>query len=150
MGGPEMAPHPPNARRASAEPWRSSVHARELTWEAPKWPPTPPTLVAPRRSRGAPRFTRVSLHGRPRNGPPPPQPSSRLGGAVAPLGPRAGAYNTSPQMAYHPPNARRASAEPWRSSVHARELTWEAPKWPPTPPTLVAPRRSRGAPRFTR
>src|SRR2546421_4528642 len=42
MGAPKWPPKPPSARRAAAKPWRAS---------------TPPTLVAPRRSRGAPRFT---------------------------------------------------------------------------------------------
>jgi hypothetical protein len=75
-------------------------------------PQTPPMLVAPRRSRGAPRY-------------------------CASAGPRNGSQT---------PNARRASAQPWRSSI-LRECG--APKWPPNPPMLVAPRRSRGEPRLT-
>src|SRR5438874_8492455 len=49
--GPEMAPKPPDVRRAAAEPWRASV-LRDGDG-APKWPPGPATFGAPRRSRGA-------------------------------------------------------------------------------------------------
>src|SRR5262249_47841640 len=49
---------------------------------ASTWPPYPPTLRAPRRSRGAPRFTRGEG---PRHGPHTPQRSGRPGAAVAPL-----------------------------------------------------------------
>src|SRR5258708_24618047 len=42
MGGPDMAPQPPTARSAPGNPWRSSITH-------------PPTLGAPRRSRGTPR-----------------------------------------------------------------------------------------------
>jgi DNA invertase Pin-like site-specific DNA recombinase len=49
----EMAPKPPNVRRAPAEPWRSSVRREG---GGPEMAPNPPMLVAPRRSRGAPRY----------------------------------------------------------------------------------------------
>src|SRR6267143_6320106 len=52
-GGPDMAPKPPFARRAAAEPWRASITVAGEG--APTWLPNPPSLVAPRRSRGAPR-----------------------------------------------------------------------------------------------
>src|SRR5437764_943914 len=109
--GPEMAPKPPDVRRAPAEPWRASV------WRdgdgAPKWPPGPPTFVAPRRSRGAPLCGETEMRARemaprppdvrraagepwrasvlrdgdagPRNGPQASRRSSRRGGAVARL-----------------------------------------------------------------
>src|SRR5437773_2430518 len=74
-------------------------------------PPHPPTLVAPRMNRGAPRL-------------------------YWPL--------TGPEMAT-PPNARRAPNESWRSSF---VLAADGPRnGPPHPPTLVAPRMNRGAPR---
>src|SRR5712692_10412087 len=76
-----MAPKPPNARHAPAQPGRSSKYADLPTGpqtpqrssrpgEAgavleirgpPDRPPNPPTLVTPRRSRDAPRNTRAPL-----------------------------------------------------------------------------------------
>src|SRR5712664_3409411 len=67
-GGPEMAPKPPFARRAPAEPWRASITVAGDG--APRWPPNPPSLVAPRRSRGAPR-SQSQVMG-PRDAPKPP------------------------------------------------------------------------------
>src|SRR2546422_2029091 len=55
MGGPEMAPHTPPTLVA---PRRSRGAPRPPTLVAPRrsrGAPRPPTLVAPRRSRGAPR-----------------------------------------------------------------------------------------------
>src|SRR5213078_3320526 len=53
-GGSEMAPTPPDARGAPGNLWRSSI-SRLLKVGAPTWPPHPPTLGAPRGTRGAPR-----------------------------------------------------------------------------------------------
>src|SRR5205085_2448533 len=110
-GGPEMAPKPPDVRRAPAEPWRASV------WRdgdgAPKWPPSPPTFVAPRRSRGAPLCGETEMG--PRNGPQAPRRSSRPRGAVARL--CVARRRWGPEMAPRPPDVRRAPAEPWRASV---------------------------------
>src|SRR5216110_3165447 len=56
MGGPEMAPHTP--QRSLVAPRRSRGAPRPPTLVAPRrsrGAPRPPTLVAPRRSRGAPR-----------------------------------------------------------------------------------------------
>src|SRR5438105_11024334 len=77
-----MAPNPPHVRSAPAEPWRFSGvlnagprdgpqpptrsqrpgGAVALLWSAqrraPRWPPTPNTFAAPRRSRGASRRLR--------------------------------------------------------------------------------------------
>src|SRR6266850_7043730 len=151
-----MAPTPPNARRAPAKPWRSS-----FLGERPR--DGPPTLVAPRQSRGAPRSRasgpemapqRSSRPGKavarlvlgraaprcplltwgPRHGPHTPQRSSRPGKAVA----RLVLGRAAPRW---PPNARRAPAKPWRAS-----FSGERPR--DGPPTLVAPRGTRGAPRF--
>src|SRR2546427_7692970 len=88
MGGPEMAPH------------------------------TPQPLVAPRRSRGAPRSPNA------RRAPAKPWRASTPTARRAPVKP----WRAST------PTARRAPAKPWRAS---------------TPQPLVAPRRSRGAPRYT-
>src|SRR3989442_8856819 len=84
-------------------------------------PQTPQPLVAPRRSRGAPR---------------PPTRSGRPGEAVAPLDtPTGSARDAGPRNGPpDPPTARRAPAKPWRAS---------------TPHTLGAPRRSRGTPRYS-
>src|SRR5438445_6403276 len=108
-----MAPTPPNARRAPAEPWRPSItraswgprhgpHTPQRSSRpggavalldhacvvgAPTWPPHPPTLVAPRRSRGAPR-SRVRRGG-PHMGPPPPHPPPAPAGPRGPPAPRA-------------------------------------------------------------
>src|SRR5439155_20218308 len=38
--------------------------ACSVTWGAPKWPPNPPTLVTPRRSRGVPRSRALLGHAR--------------------------------------------------------------------------------------
>src|SRR5918996_4702752 len=169
MGAPTWPPYPPYARRAPAQPWRASLHplglgaptlapcpirssrpgaavARLVTPARPGGPdlgPMPHTLVAPRRSRGAPRYTRSAW---------------------------------GPRPWPHAPYARRAPAQPWRASLHplglgaptlapcpirssrpgaavARLVTPARPGGPdlgPMPHTLVAPRRSRGAPRYTR
>src|SRR5712664_3679629 len=53
MGAPRWPPNPLFARRPPAEPWRASITVAGDG--APRWPPNPPSLVAPRRSRGAPR-----------------------------------------------------------------------------------------------
>src|SRR5918996_2807758 len=91
MGAPTWPPYPPYARRAPAQPWRASLHplglgaptlapcpirssrpgaavARLVTPARPGGPdlgPMPHTLVAPRRSRGAPRYTRSAWGPRP-------------------------------------------------------------------------------------
>src|SRR2546427_5335205 len=60
MGGPEMAPHTPPTLVA---PRRSRGAPRPPTLVAPRrsrGAPRPPTLVAPRRSRGAPDGVRLS------------------------------------------------------------------------------------------
>jgi len=83
-GAPEMAPHTPRRSSRPGEPWRASTP----TLVAPRrsrGAPRPPTLVAPRRSRGALR----------------PRRSSRPGEA----------WRAST------PNARRAPAKPWRASI---------------------------------
>src|SRR5712664_953210 len=80
-GGPEMAPKPPFARRAPAAPSRAPLTVAGDG--APRWPPNPPSLVAPRRRRGAPR-SQSQVMG-PRDGPQTPLRSSRPGGAVARL-----------------------------------------------------------------
>jgi hypothetical protein len=49
-----MAPKPPDARDAPAQPWRPSI-LREVG--GPDMAPKPPTLGTPRRSRGAPRYS---------------------------------------------------------------------------------------------
>src|SRR5947209_18612625 len=99
-----MAPTPPNARRAPAEPWRSSItraswgprhgpHTPQRSSRpggavalldhacvvgAPTWPPPPPTPVAPPRSPGpppSPPRPRGPAHAPPP--PPPPPPPAR-------------------------------------------------------------------------
>src|SRR5438067_5999333 len=87
-------------------------------------PPNPPSRVAPRRSRGAPRSESQVMG--PRDAPQTPHRSSRPGGAVARLD-----SNGGPDMAPKPPIARRAPAEPWRASIQLG-----APTWPPDPLTL--------------
>src|SRR5436853_345619 len=52
--GPRNGPQTPNARRASAKPRRASIIVAGVE---PRNGPKPPTLVAPRRTRGAPRST---------------------------------------------------------------------------------------------
>src|SRR5919204_2731541 len=74
------------------------------TRAAPKWSPSPPTLVAPRRSRGAPR----SHASGPEMAPQTPQRSSRPGGAVALLDDAATVGITrlgARRLVYHLPDA---------------------------------------------
>src|SRR5216117_3973533 len=65
-------------------------------------PQTPQPLVAPRRSRGAPR---------------PPNRSSRPGEAVARLDPQPLVAPRRSRGAPRPPHARRAPAKPWHPSI---------------------------------
>src|SRR2546421_676515 len=53
--GPRNGPQPPNARRAPAEPGRASIIVAGD--RGPETAPNPPTLVAPRETRGALRST---------------------------------------------------------------------------------------------
>src|SRR5207248_1149494 len=55
---------------------------------APRWPPSPPTFVAPRRSRGAPLYRYAATRAM---------------------------FRWGPEMTPKPPDVRRAPAEPWRS-----------------------------------
>src|SRR6185436_1157750 len=112
-----MAPKPPDARSAPAEPWHSSFQRLTFCMGAPIWPPNPPTLGAPR-------------------------------GAVALLVSTLDLLYGGPDMAPKPPDARSAPAKPWHSSFQRLTFCMGAPIWPPNPPTLGAPRRSRGTPRF--
>src|SRR5207253_1480159 len=172
-GGPEMAPKPPNVRRAPAQPSCSSV-LRDGLGGAPKWPPSLQMFVAP---GAAVVFLCVAgwTWGGPRSGrhrPHPPKCSSRPGAAVVLLGVAGWTWGRrnrpmppnvrpapaqpgrssvlrdglgGPEIAPMPPNARRAPAQPSRSSVLPDGLG--GPTSPPRPQTLVAPRRSRRAPR---
>src|SRR5215470_11257961 len=133
---------------------------------APKWPPSPPSFGAPRRSRGAPL---ISLCAWAPKWPPSPLRSEHPGEAVALL---YIALRWGPEMAPKPPFVRSTPAKPWRSSISL--CAW-APKWPPSPlrsehpgeavallyialrlgpemapkpPSFGAPRRSRGAPLY--
>src|SRR6267378_7914638 len=78
VGGPDMAPKPPNVRTAPGHPWRSSISVSSAPRygpqtpqrsdrpgtpvallylgfiSAPMWPPNPPTFGPPRETRGAP------------------------------------------------------------------------------------------------
>src|SRR5258708_18041026 len=76
-GGPDMVPNPPSARRAPVERWRAWIIVAGDG--APTWPPNPHTLVAPRRSGGAPGSSSQVMG--PRHGPP--HRLSRPGQAVA-------------------------------------------------------------------
>src|SRR5918996_4693079 len=58
---------------------RRAPHYPAPPWGAPSWPPNPPTLVAPRRSRPAPRYPAPPWGAR--HGPQTPQLSSRPGAA---------------------------------------------------------------------
>src|SRR5258708_34739025 len=84
---------------------------------APRWPPNPPSLVAPRRSRGAPR-SQSQVMG-PRDGPQTPLRSSRPGGAVARLD---HSRDGAPRWP-NPANVRIAPAKPWRSSITLLSLS---------------------------
>src|SRR5216117_4417390 len=97
-------------------------------------PQTPQPLVAPRRSRGAPR---------------PPNRSSRPGEAVARLDPRALVAPRRSRGAPRPPHARRAPAKPWRASTPTRSSRAGEAVARLDPHTLGAPRRSRGTPRYS-
>src|SRR5256885_747203 len=127
-----MAPKPPNARRAPAQPWRASItrgqqkwgprhrpqtpqrsprpgaavarldHPRSTKMGALTSPPNPPTLAAPRRSRGAPRSPAFNKNG-------------------------------GPDIAPKPPNARRAPAQPWRASITRVQQKWGPRHRPQTP-----------------
>src|SRR5437899_13100461 len=100
--------------------------------------PKPPTLGAPRRSLGAPRYSETL---RAPKWPPNPQRSERRGGALALLDiPRRSGPRHGPQT----PNARSAPAEPWRPSI-SRDAP--GPRIAPQPPAPPAPRPTRGPPR---
>src|SRR5206468_229501 len=61
-GAPKWPPTPPNARRAPNESGRASI--TRVASRGPDMAPHPPTLVAPRMNRGAPRL-RASRAGAP-------------------------------------------------------------------------------------
>src|SRR5262249_33028657 len=91
---------------------------------ASTWPPYPPTLSAPRRSRGAPRFSpRVRPPTRP---PPPPGPARRSLGA--PDFPAA----KGPGMAPIPRTAQGAPAQRWRPSINPRRRSGAAADYAPS------------------
>src|SRR5438067_11249972 len=100
---------------------------------APKWPPSPHTFAAPRRSRGA-SLEYLARAGA-RNGPQGRTRSQRPGGAVALL------WSTwlvrGPEMAPKPPHVRSAPAEPWRFSGVLGSCG--APKWPKPPDVRSVP-----------
>src|SRR5262245_53086 len=107
---------------------------------AQKWPPNPQTLVAPRRSRVAPRAR--AWPGGPEMAPQTPKRSSRPGEAGSLLG-RARGLGAQKW----PPNPQTLVA-PRQSRVAPRARAWPGgPEMAPNPQTLVAPRRSRVAPR---
>src|SRR5919106_131683 len=106
-----MAPKPPNAPRAPAQPWRAS--SSRCTHGGPRLAPKPPN---------APRA--------------PAQPWRASSSRCTHGGPR---------LAPKPPNAPRAGEQPWRAS--SSRCTHGGPRLAPNSPTLLAPRRSRGADR---
>src|SRR5438105_2750659 len=123
-GGPEMAPIPPTARPAPAQPGRpSSIAASRAasSMGAPRSPPYPPPLGTPRHSRVAPR--RSLLHARPppwgpRDRPHTPHRSARPGTAGSPLVDRCftrGLLHGRPETPPLPPTAPHAPAHPARA-----------------------------------
>src|SRR2546425_1153935 len=133
-----MAPTPPNARRAPAEPWRSSI--TRPSWGPAPAPPPPPPPRAPTEPWRSP-IPRASEG--PRHGLHTPQRSSRPGGAVALLD--HACVVGAPTCGPHTP--QRLSHLGGAVALLDHACVVGAPTWPPHPPTLVAPRRSRGAPR---
>src|SRR5438105_2841373 len=123
-GGPEMAPIPPTARPAPAQPGRpSSIAASRAasSMGAPRSPPYPPPLGTPRHSRVAPR--RSLLHARP----PPWGPRDR------PHTPHRSARPATPG----PPPVARSST---RAPLHGRPDLAPLPAAPrPAPPRAAPP-----------
>src|SRR5262245_3867611 len=85
VGGPDMAPHPPqrSSRPGKAVALLDRARAHLLTWGARTWAPTPPPPPRPpphprptSPSRSSPARALISCRGGPRHGPPPP-PSER-------------------------------------------------------------------------
>src|SRR5213594_2057940 len=114
-----MAPHTPQRSERPGKPVALLDHTACLAWGPRHGPPYPPTLGAPRGTRGAPRSHRLLSMGAP----------------------------TWPPI---PPNARSAPGEPVALLDHTACLAWgprHGPPYPPYPPTLGAPRETRGAPR---
>src|SRR5437667_2580001 len=131
MGGPEMAPQTPHPLVA---PRRSRGAPRPHPLVAPRrsrGAPRPHPLVAPRRSRGAPRPHTLVAPRRSRGAPRP----------HTLVAPRRSRGAPRPHTLVAP---RRSRGAPRPHTLVAPRRSRGAPR----PHTLVAPRRSRGTPRY--
>src|SRR6266850_2168467 len=110
MGAPK-SPQPPFARRPPPKPRPASLII--TVDRAPEIAPYPPSLVAPRQSRGAPRSS-SQVNGGPEIAPTPLR-SSPPAKAPARLAHHHG--RSGPRNRPIPPFARRAPAKPRRASI---------------------------------